>query len=771
MASQSVSGVGLRSGLVIRSAQPDSRVVVTATTSQPRYVRVVPELALDRAFDYLLPPALAGKAVLGQRLRVPWGQRTTLAYAVDFPERPEVEKCREILEIMDEEPLIPPSLIRLARWMADYYCCDFNLALRGMMPEVVRGKEQAYKEQLWVQVPESLAAEAVRSQLARAKVQLRAWQMVLERGGGWMAELSRDCAATPGVWRTLEEKGLVLLTRERMERDPLAGQVQPDLMLQLNEEQRQARDVILEQAAAENPKPVALRGVTGSGKTEVYLQVLSDVLARGKSGLVLVPEISLTPQTVERFRRRFAGQGIKIAVLHSHLSAGERHDQWQAIRQGRARVVIGARSAVFAPLPDPGLIVVDEEHEQSYKQEDSPRYQARDVAVMRAAMEKIPVVLGSATPSLETQWHARQGKYVSVTLTRRVESIRLPIIHVLDLRKEKPERGQPVLLAERLRSAVQERLERGEQSIIFLNRRGYSTSLQCPKCGHTAECPHCSVPLTYHRSTQQLRCHLCDHESPVPRECPECHFDQYRYAGSGTQRIEDAVTRAFGEAKICRMDSDSMRGRHAYQRALQDFQEGKTQILIGTQMIAKGLHFPNVTLVGVVNCDAALQMPDYRAAERVFQQLVQVAGRAGRGDKPGEVFIQSYTPFHPAIQFARHHDVEGFADQELEFRRAHGYPPFRRAALLAFRGRSEEKTRYCIEAAARKLRACPDLKMEVPEPAPAPIAKIKDHFRYHLLLLAANMPALSRILRREVLDQAWPDGVRATVDIDAVSLL
>jgi primosomal protein N' (replication factor Y) len=732
------------------------------------YVRVVPELALDKMFDYVLPPSLAGRVRAGQRLRVPWGSKTALAYAVEFPERPQVAKCREVIELAGEEVLLPPVLIRMARWMAEYYCCDFNQALRGMLPDVVRAREDGFKQRYWVQARDVVAVGGL---LKNARLQCRAWSCLWENGGsGWMAELSRECGATAAVWRGLEGKGLVSLSLERMERDPLAAKHESDRPLVLNDEQRAALALILGEMSAERPKPVMLRGVTGSGKTEVYMQALAEVLQRGKGGLILVPEIALTPQTVERFRQRFETLNTKVAVLHSHLSAGERHDQWQMIRDGRARIVIGARSAIFAPLMAVGIIIIDEEHEHTYKQEESPHYHARDLAVLRGALECVPVVLGSATPSLETVHNASQGKYLPAVLSRRVEDLKMPVIHVLDLRKEQP----ATLIAADLRSAVTARLARGEQSIIFLNRRGYSTSLSCPKCGYVAECPHCSVPLTYHRAAGKICCHLCDYASAVPKVCPECGFDQYKYSGTGTQKIEDAIVQLFGGARICRMDSDSMRGRHAFRQALEDFREGRTDILIGTQMIAKGLHFPNVTLVGIVNCDSALQLPDFRAAERVFQQMVQVAGRAGRGDKPGEVFIQSHTPFHPAIQFARHHDVEGFYDQELEFRRAHQYPPYRRAVLICFRGRSEEKTKFCIESAAKRLREDRTLmanKVAVPDPSPAPIQKIRDHYRFHLFLMTNQMMALSRVIKEQIINQEWPEDIRVTVDVDAMSML
>ncbi|NJK91966.1 MAG: primosomal protein N' [Blastochloris sp.] len=471
---------------------------------------VVPELALDRMFDYRVPPGLVGKLGLGQRLRVPWGNRQVLAYAVDFPEKPEVEKCREVLEVVGEEPLIPEVLIRVARWMADYYCCDLSMALKGMLPDTVRAKEDSFKKRWWVMVPGHWTLEKAEPLLKKAKAQRVAWQVAVASGGGWMAELTRKSGVSVAVWRALEEKGLVQLSHEKMERDPLFEAVVGSQDLPLNEEQREALRVFLEESAKAQPQPILLQGVTGSGKTEVYLQIIRQVLQAGRSALVLVPEIALTPQTVEHFRSRFEDEQIRSAVLHSHLSAGERHDQWQMIRSGKARVVIGARSAIFAPTQRLGVIIIDEEHEASYKQEESPHYHARDLAVLRGSMEKVPVLLGSATPSLESYLHARTGKYKSVHLRKRVLDLKMPLIHILDLRKEKAseEKGQRVGLAEGLRVAVEKRLERKEQTILFLNRRGYATSLQCPKCGYVAECEHCAVPMTYHRTRHQLICHF-----------------------------------------------------------------------------------------------------------------------------------------------------------------------------------------------------------------------------------------------------------------------
>lgn len=754
------------------------------SVSRKGFVRVVPEVALDRCFDYSIPGHFEKALSLGMRLRVPWGKKSALAYVVAFPDEPEVERTRDILEVLGEEPLVPAPLVELARWIANYYCCEFPLALKGVLPDVVRSKESGYKEQFWVRVPEDLKAEVVHVALTRARSQKNAWQYAYKIGGGWLSELIRETGAGASVWKGLAERGFVVLEKEKVERNPFDGAPVSSSALVLTDEQQAALEVILEEVAKEQPSPVLLQGVTGSGKTEVYLQAMDATLKRGKSALVLVPEISLTGQTVERFRSRFEKEEVKVAVLHSHLSAGERHDQWQNIRQGKARIVIGARSAIFAPLDGLGLIVVDEEHESSYKQEEAPHYHARDVAVVRGHLEKVPVVLGSATPSLESVYNVQNGKYRLAKLNRRVESFELPTMHVVDLRldakgkggkgKERGERRQEggrIAISTRLREAVELRLQKGEQSILFLNRRGHSTSVQCPNCGHIMECPNCAVPMTYHRTNAHMVCHLCDYREEVSRKCVECGFDRLHYAGQGTQKVEDAVGREFPSARWQRMDSDSMRGKNAYERALGDFREGKTDILVGTQMISKGLHFPNVTCVGVVNCDAALQLPDFRAAERVFQQLVQVAGRAGRGEARGEVFLQTYTPFHPAIQFARHHDVDGFQEQEMEFRKECFYPPYCRIVLVTFRGKNEEKTLFCITQAAKKIAGRVDSIAEVPGPAPAPIPKLRNEFRYHLFIKTRNVLALSRVLKEEIRETRWPEGVRADVNVDAVSLL
>jgi primosomal protein N' (replication factor Y) len=540
-------------------------------------------------------------------------------------------------------------------------------------------------------------------------------------------------------------------------------------------------------------KTFLLHGVTGSGKTEVYLQALAHALAQSKGAIVLVPEISLTPQTVERFKARFSSGKLQtlVAVLHSHLSAGERHDEWHKIRQGRARIVIGARSAIFAPVEPLGLIIVDEEHEHTYKQEEAPRYHARDVAIMRGQMENAVVVLGSATPSLESYYNCKKGKYTLLELPERVDNQKMPHVRVVDMRQAaRGEKGIPIF-SPQLKEAITQRLEKHEQTILFLNRRGYSTALQCLLCGYVANCPNCSLALTYHRPEQKLRCHICGHSETVPTVCPnaKCRNPAIRYAGLGTQKVEETLAKLFPNARVRRMDADTMKRKDDYRKTLGDFRAGKTDILVGTQMIAKGLHFPNVTLVGIIYADLALHQPDFRAGERTFQLLTQVAGRAGRGDVEGEVFVQSFTPFHPAIQYARRHDFTGFYEQEIEFREQLKYPPVSRVALLTLKGRNEDKVKFSAE----HLRKVLESTVQSPQsnvtrsaltgdrgrwtgdlilcgPAPAPLLRAESYYRYQIMLRTRAMSKLSQTLAQIIETLALPEDVTLAVDIDPVNL-
>ncbi len=698
------------------------------------------------------------------------------------PDRP----LKSVIGVVDEVSLLVDSVMNLAKWIAEYYNCPLELALRSALPTAVRRTEARHQQRLVVQLRPPPPSEKPLTPL-----QQRIVGLLEERGEMALADLIRVAETTATSVRRMQTNGLLSIVERRVERDPHASDLLVSTApLELNAEQSVATGIIIaallkvaeEQDSSVSPeKPLPaflLHGVTGSGKTEIYLQAIAKALEMGGGAIVLVPEISLTPQTVERFRSRFSTShdpGV-VAVLHSHLSDGERHDEWHKIRDGRARIVIGARSAIFAPVKRLALVIVDEEHEHSYKQEETPRYHARDVAVMRGRMERAVVLLGSATPSLESFQNALAGKYQLLQLHRRASDIRMPVVRVVDMRHEQrggKQGGSIISLP--LKEAISLRLERHEQTILFLNRRGYSTSLLCERCGYVAGCPNCSVSLTYHRAAARLLCHVCGYEEQVPARCPEakCGNPGIRYSGLGTERVEEVLSKLFPRAQVRRMDSDTLKRKYDYREILADFRTGKIDILLGTQMIAKGLDFPNVTLVGIIHADLGLHLADFRAGERTFQLLTQVSGRAGRGDVEGEVFVQTFTPFHPAIQFARRHDFEGFFEQEIEFRRQLHYPPFARVALLTLKGRNDEKVKFCAEHLGRELKrrteGWPDLVLT--GPAPAPLLRAETFYRHQIMLRTRSMSRLSKELADISATVTLPEDVTIVIDIDPVSLL
>jgi primosomal protein N' (replication factor Y) len=782
--------------------------------------RVSLEIALRKEFDYLIPPGLAGQIEVGSRVQVPFGPRKIFGCVTALAEESAHAKLKPILKIIGAQTLVTPKVLKLARWIADYYCCAPETALKSVLPEAVRKEKSGWRERLFVR---ALPASGEFPKLP--KRQQEVWNIIEERRELPLQELVELAETTAATVRKLEDRGLVEIAPQISERDPYAREhILPSQPLLLNPAQATALEKIKDRMSdIRSQKPgtgsptsdlrppssvFLLHGVTGSGKTEVYLQALAHALEQGNGAIVLVPEISLTPQTVERFKARFSSGKLQtlVAVLHSHLSAGERHDEWHKIRQGRARIVIGARSAIFAPVEPLGLIIVDEEHEHSYKQEEAPRYHARDVAIMRGRMENAVVVLGSATPSLESYYNCKKGKYTLLELPERVDNQKMPHVRVVDMRQAaRGEKGIPIF-SPQLKEAITQRLEKHEQTILFLNRRGYSTSLQCPKCGYVAQCPNCSLALTFHRQEQKLCCHICGHVERVPSVCPneKCRNPAIRFAGTGTQRVEETLAKLFPHARVKRMDSDTMKHKDDYRKVLGDFRAGKTDILVGTQMIAKGLHFPNVTLVGIIYADLALHQPDFRAGERTFQLLTQVAGRAGRGDVEGEVFVQAFAPFHPAIQYARRHDFAGFYEQEIEFREQLKYPPVSRVALLTLKGRNEDKVKFSAEHLKRELErellpssaggasvpasrfgkradgssvASPhqNVKSEFKDliiagPAPAPLLRAETFYRYQIMLRTRAMSKLSQSLAKIIETLALPENVTLTVDIDPVNL-
>jgi primosomal protein N' (replication factor Y) len=745
--------------------------------TKPSYVRVIIDRAIHRELDYAVPEGLMNRVGVGSRVRVPFREKSALATVVAVTEQSEAKGIRLIEAVVGEAPILSEQLLELGRWISAYYCCPIETVMRSLLPQVIRRAEVGWKKQLFVQPGREIDNEELEKLRKRAPRQAELLEAILRLEAPIRAsQLLRETSLDNQTLRALVKRGLVKLREEAVVRDPHADeQFIATSNLILNQEQAHAlKEIIQALDSPEKSGPILLHGVTGSGKTEIYLQAIRTTLNRGHTAIVLVPEISLTPQTVERFKSRFADVQDAVAVLHSHLSEGERHDEWHKIHSGRARIVIGARSAIFAPLKNLGLIVVDEEHETTYKQEEAPRYHARDLAIVRAKIEKCVAVLGSATPSLESYHNAAIGKYRLITLTQRIDEKQMPLMRIVDLRQERRKGKSAAILSEKLSQAIADRLEKREQTILFLNRRGFSTSLLCSDCGEARNCPNCSVALTFHRHPAvagRLACHLCGHTAAVPKKCPACGQDALIYAGFGTEKVESTVSQIFPKAVVRRMDADSMTRKEAYRETLRNFRTGKIDILVGTQMIAKGLHFPNVTLVGIINADLALHLPDFRAGERTFQLLTQVAGRAGRGETSGEVFVQTYTPFSPSIQFARHHDFAGYFQQELEFRERCDFPPFKHAILITVRSAHEGRAKLSAETLKRRLKEALPQEFILGDATPAPLEKLQGQFRFHILVRGEAIMRLSRLVRETVDKLPFPEDVTVTVDVDPYQLL
>jgi len=745
--------------------------------------KIALEIALHKEFDYLVPDQLLGIIQIGSRVRVPFGKSESYGIVTELLDIKPQYPLRPILRLASKPGLLTPPMIKLSRWIAEYYCCPLELVLKSVIPQVVRKEKETWKQQLVITLNPNPPDHSVLSQR-----QKEIFNIIKSQNQIPLATLLKNINTTVSTLRRLEEKGFIKISYGIIERDPYSDEtIIPSNPLQLSPSQSQVLEKIIRaidytiksktesSAPGQVPKPFLLFGVTGSGKTEIYLQAIEHVLLNGKCAIVLVPEISLTPQTVERFKSRFSAGSVRtnVAVLHSHLSAGERHDEWHKIHDGRSKIIIGARSALFAPVQQLGLIIVDEEHELSYKQEEAPRYNARDVAVMRGYFENAVVVLGSATPSLESYYNAVNGKYTLLRLPERVDSKKLPTVKIIDMRHQVRKNQGPPVLSTKLIEEIKTRLENKEQIMLFLNRRGYATIMQCLKCGYVARCQNCSISLTYHRDVKQLRCHICGYETPAPSNCPQCNDPAIRFSGLGTQRIEEILKKLFPHAVIQRMDSDSFKKKEQYRKCLADFRKGKIDIMVGTQMIAKGLHFPNVTLVGIVNADLSLHIPDFRAGERTFQLLTQVAGRAGRGDIEGEVIVQTFTPHHPAIQFAKFHDYEGFFQHEIEFRNQLKYPPVSRLALLTLSSENNEKANFYSKAITKELEtitsSIPDTSLT--GPTEAPLAKAEGQYRYQILIRTSKMPILSKQLFKFSKDHKFPKDIKFVIDIDPICLM
>jgi primosomal protein N' (replication factor Y) (superfamily II helicase) len=752
----------------------------------PRFAEVALPLPLFQTFTYAVEEGLANPVVVGSRVVVPFRNRKEVGVCIGVSDvSPLKRKPKAVLESPDAEPAIGAQLLELCKWMADYYVVPLGVVLRTVLPAALTGADDprpARKTRrvvsLGAAIPTLLQREKT---FARAKQQRAVFELVESLGGKTSVEnLSAQLDFSPSVLKSLEKRGLVVVDEEEVERDPFAlrGGISAT-RLDPTPAQRRAIDAM---ASAKKGDVFLLHGITGSGKTLVYIELLRRIVdERGQTAIVLVPEIALTPQTVDRFRAAF---GDKIAVLHSALSEGERYDAWLALKRGDKRIVVGARSAVFAPLENLGAIIVDEEHESSYKQGETPRYHAREVAIVRAKNEGAITVLGSATPSLESWANATSGKYSLLMLPDRVGGGRLPSVEVIDLRRIPTDynaMGQGgvdygAVIREPLHDAIVETMNRGEQSILLLNRRGYSSFVQCIDCGAVATCPHCSITLTHHRNPDRLVCHYCLHKEDPRPDCVRCGGRYLRQRGLGTQQVERLLSERFPSARVARMDVDTTSGKWAHTRILDRVAAGEVDILLGTQMIAKGLDFPNVTLVGVVDADVGINLPDFRASERCFQLLSQVSGRAGRGAKGGRVLIQTRLPTHHAVRYAVAHDYISFVREEMEGRVDPPYPPNVRIANIVFSGLVEDSTaKLAIHAAEwlRELAARAGNEVTVVGPAPCPIERIKNRWRWHILLKSAHPGELTRVSRyfMERFEVPTTAQLRITLDRDPVALL
>ncbi|MEY2357111.1 primosomal protein N' [Lysinibacillus capsici] len=783
---------------------------------------------VDRPFDYQVPVEWISVIELGSRVKVPFGPRNVLGFVVGLKKETDVplNKLKAINQILDMEPVLTEEMLRMAKWLKNNTICYEIDALQVMLPSALRAKyEKMIKLQQGQQLPLEVQAIFGKRQRANFKdferagllpllkqlvaenivaienvvkqqgnvkeirmVQITADQQLIERALEqstraakqqlllqWMCQhlgeiftpqqICDEAKVSISVLEAVIDKGAAQFIQEEVFRDPFTKEVSRTHALQLTSEQQVALQAITTAMDQQIAQTFLLHGVTGSGKTEVYLQAIQKVLEEGKEAIMLVPEISLTPQMTERFRSRF---GEMVAVMHSGLSVGEKYDEWRKIQQGKVKVVVGARSAIFAPFTNIGLIILDEEHELTYKQEDSPRYHARDVAIWRSEFYNCPIILGSATPALESFARAKKGVYKLLSLKHRALHQALPTVFIADMREELRQ-GNRSMFSQSLIEAIRLRLEKKEQMVLFLNRRGYSSFVLCRDCGTVVQCPNCDISLTYHRTTEKLKCHYCGYEEHVPQICPQCQSDHIRYFGTGTQKVEEELYKLFPEARVLRMDVDTTKHKGAHEEILETFGAGHADILLGTQMIAKGLDFPNITLVGVLSADTSLHLPDYRAAERTFQLLTQVSGRAGRHDKLGEVIIQTYTPEHYAIELAKTQEYEPFYEREMFLRRRSNYPPYYFVALIQL---SHEDVMMAAEYAGRVadwLRGNLSNQVAIIGPTTASIARLQNRYRYQCLIKYKIEPNLIPVLQRllAMYRAEWiKQGILMTVDLD-----
>ena len=744
-------------------------MLICESVAKTSYAEVAVPLHVFQTFTYRLSAEQSMEAKAGARLVVPLGRTVVTSYIVDIldelPQSLTETEIKDAQTLVDTDPVCNPEILELARWVADYYGCPLGEVIKAALPPGMSPKSRSAafakpKLRRFVRLRQPLNSDEEKL----GDAQRRALATLASNGPMPLQSLIKTSGVSAATITSLEKKALVEISVEAVRRDPLSdGLGITSEVHTLTAPQASVLTQIEQQMNSGTYAAFLLHGVTGSGKTEIYMRAMSKALSLGRSAMMLVPEIALTPVFSRRLRARF---GDQVAIFHSSLQKGERFDEWTRVKNGDARVVIGTRSAVFAPVKNLGLIVVDEEHESSYRQQESPYYNARDVAIVRAQKESATVVLGSATPSLESFYNARKGKYTLVNLPERINARPMATAKIIDMRTVFTRHGKPRVFSDELLEAIRETRERGEQSIILLNRRGYSSFILCRSCGETVQCPNCDVTLTYHRSERVIVCHYCNHREAVPRVCPSCGKKYIYYVGEGTEQLEEMLKLLFPALRVARIDRDTTARRKVFEQSLADFSAGRIDALVGTQMLAKGHDFPNVTLVGVVSVDVGLALPDFRAAERTFQLITQVAGRAGRGDRPGRVLIQTYHPYHYALRHACAQDYESFYDEELRYRQNHSYPPFVALASLLVHGPDLGRVRSDSLELRKQLDAAnEERKCRVLGPAPAPLSRLKGEHRFQLLIKSR-----SRKLLREVADAALKKAADGGMNLRTVNL-
>jgi primosomal protein N' (replication factor Y) len=732
------------------------------------YAEVAVPLHVFQTFTYRLSPEQSVQAEVGARLVVPLGRNLVTGYVVSLHDELPAElgevDVKDAHTLVDTEPVCNPEILQLARWVADYYACPIGEVIKAALPPGMSPKSRTGSKFVKAKLRRFIRLLPNSTEPKLTEGQQRVLSMLEQSGPTSLQSLIKTAGVSASTITSLEKKALIEIYDDAIRRDPLAETLGvTDAEHTLTSAQSSVLAQIEQQMNSGDYSAFLLHGVTGSGKTEIYMRAMNNALSLGRSAMMLVPEIALTPVFSRRLRARF---GDQVAIFHSSLQKGERFDEWTRVRNGEARVVIGTRSAVFAPVKNLGLIVVDEEHESSYRQQESPYYNARDVAIVRAQKESATVVLGSATPSLESFHNARKGKYHFVTLPERIGARPMAEAKIIDMRDVFAQHGKPRVFSDELLEGIRETRERGEQSIILLNRRGYSSFILCRSCGEAIQCPNCDVTLTYHRSERVIVCHYCNHREAVPRVCPSCGKKYIYYVGEGTEQLEEMLRLLFPALRVARIDRDTTARRKVFEQTLADFSAGRIDTLVGTQMLAKGHDFPNVTLVGVVSVDAGLALPDFRSAERTFQLITQVAGRAGRGDRPGKVLIQTYHPYHYALRHACAQDYAGFYEEELRYRQNHSYPPFVALASLLVHGPDLGKVRNdSLELRKQLDLVNQERKCRVLGPAPAPLSRLKSEHRFQLLIKSRSRKDL-----RELADAAMKAVAGGGVNLRSINL-